>query len=88
MRRLYWQRWLLKDPAPDPDLEEIREVCRRLDAANRRFSLESDPDLIEACIFEQESLRARYRYLLRKAREERLTAPLSGTEDTDTRLSG
>ena len=30
--------------------------------------MESDSDLIEACIYEMESLRARYRYLLRTAK--------------------
>lgn len=74
---------LLKDPAPDPVLAELREVCQRLNLANQRFSLEQDGDLIEACIYEQEALRARYRYLLKAAREKRVTAPLAGIQDTD-----
>lgn len=80
----FWEKMLLKDPAPDVVLEEIREVCMRLDLANQRFSMEKDPDLIESCIYEQEALRARYRYLLREARNRRLSAPLAGLEDTDT----
>lgn len=80
----FWEKRLLKDPAHDVVLEEIREVCRRLDIANQRFSMESDPDLIESSIYEQEALRARYRYLLREARERNLSAPLAGLEDTDT----
>jgi len=36
--------------------------------------MESDSDLIEACIYEMEALRARYRYLLKAAREQGLTA--------------
>lgn len=61
---------LRADEAPHPTIEAIREVCQRLDMAEARFSMESDPDLIEGCIFEIESLRARYRYLLRTAREQ------------------
>ena len=64
---------------PHPTIEAIREVCQQLDLAQTRFSLESDPDLIESCIFEMESLRARYRYLLRSARE----AGVSCTEKSD-----
>ena len=36
--------------------------------------MESDSDLIEACIYEMEALRARYRYLLKAAREQGITA--------------
>ena len=59
--------------APHPTIEAIREVCQQLDLVQARFSMESDPDLIEGCIFEMESLRARYRYLLRTAREQGIT---------------
>ena len=58
------------DEAPHPTIEAIREVCQQLDLAQARFSMESDPDLIEGCVFEMEALRARYRYLLRTAREQ------------------
>ncbi len=64
---------LRADEAPHPTIEAIRDVCHQLDVAQMRFSMESDPDLIEDCIFEMESLRARYRYLLRMAREEGLS---------------
>ena len=56
------------DPKPDEIHEAIREVCTRLEMVNSRFEMESDSDLIEACIYEMESLRARYRYLLRTAK--------------------
>lgn len=56
---------LKSEQKPDEIHEAIREVCARLDMVNRRFEMESDSDLIEACIYEMESLRARYRYLLR-----------------------
>lgn len=59
---------------PHEILTSIREVCRQLDHVNARFEMESDSDLIEACIFEMESLRARYRYLLRIAKDLELTS--------------
>lgn len=52
---------------PHELLTAIRDTCRRMDNAKLRFEMESDSDLIEACIYEMESLRARYRYLLRMA---------------------
>lgn len=55
-------------------LTAIREVCSQLENANMRFALEKDSDLIEACIFEIESLRARYRYLLRLAKKQGVKA--------------
>ena len=61
---------LREDEPPHPTIEAIRDVCARLDAAQSRFSMETDPDRIESCIYEMESLRAEYRYLLRTAREE------------------
>ena len=60
---------------PHALLTAIRDVCRLLDNAKLRFEMESDSDLIEACIYEMEALRARYRYLLRMARLQGITAP-------------
>lgn len=63
------KRVLLKpEVRPDETREAIREVCRQLENVQSRFEMENDPDLIEACIYEMESLRARYRYLLRQAK--------------------
>ena len=65
------RRKLLRDEvAPHPIIDSIREVCDGMDAAQSRFEPESDPDLIEAAIYELQALRAKYRYLLRTAREE------------------
>ena len=55
-------------------LAAIREVCSQLENANMRFEMERDSDLIEACIYEIESLRARYRYLLRLAKKQGVKA--------------
>lgn len=59
-----------EDTPPHPIIVSIREVCARMNAAQSRFEQETDPDLVEAAIYELQSLRAQYRYLLRIAREE------------------
>lgn len=55
-------------------LEEIRNVCLEMEVVGSRFEIESDNDLIDACIYELEALRARYRYLLRIAKQEGITS--------------
>lgn len=49
-------------------IEEVREVSRLMACNDRWFELECDGDLIEACIYQREALRARYRHLLETAR--------------------
>lgn len=48
---------------------DIREVCIELNSAYARFNNETNEDLLESTIFEIEALKARYRYLLKMARE-------------------
>jgi len=50
-------------------LEDIREVKRQLKSNHAFFAMESDEDLLDAAIYQREALQARYRYLLRRARE-------------------
>lgn len=64
------QRVLRKDVEPHPVVVAIRQVCEDIDAAQNRFQCETDPDLIEASVYELQSLRSRYRYFLRLARSE------------------
>lgn len=72
------KRALLRNTVPENDvLLAIREVCSQMDSVQARFEMECDADLIDACIYELEALRARYRYLLRQARGQGLTAPQS-----------
>ena len=52
-----------------PILDEIRITVAKIHAMQHWFNTESDADLIEACVFQLESLEARYRYLLRLARD-------------------
>ena len=59
---------LREDAAPHPIIVAIRQVCESMDAVENRFKVETDPDLIEACVYEMQSLRAKYRYFLRLAR--------------------
>ncbi|HZJ78253.1 MAG TPA: DUF2508 family protein [Clostridia bacterium] len=53
-------------------IEDIRNICRMLESAYTRFQFEEDEDLVEATIYEIESLKARYRYLIRKAKEKKI----------------
>jgi hypothetical protein len=53
----------------DPLIQSIRDVCRRMEALETQFGAISDNDLLEACIYEMEALRAQYRFLLRRAKE-------------------
>ena len=50
-------------------ISDIREVRRQLEGIHAFFALESDEDLLDAAIYQREALQARYRYLLRQARE-------------------
>lgn len=65
---------LRNDQPPHEVIQAIQEVCAQLDGVQARFEMESDSDLIDACIYEMEALRARYRYLLRQAKLEGVTA--------------
>ncbi|MBO5859274.1 MAG: DUF2508 family protein [Clostridia bacterium] len=51
---------------------QLRETSERLTAAHSRFENESDEDLLDSVIYEIQSLKALYRYLLKKAKEEGL----------------
>ena len=52
---------------------ELREVMDRMSYADIWFQMEEDQDLIEACIYQQGELRARYRYLMRQAKKNQVT---------------
>ncbi|QEY34303.1 DUF2508 family protein [Caproiciproducens galactitolivorans] len=60
----------------DRIMDEIKEVCRLMACNESWFALESDENLIEACIYQRESLKSRYRYLLKQARLKGINAPL------------
>ncbi len=52
----------------------IRDVCDQLDHVQRLFEMETDEDLIDSYIYQLEALRSRYRFLLRLAKEQSLSA--------------
>lgn len=67
---------LREAPPENSDLvQAIRDVCTQLTLAENRFTMESDNDLIEAAIYETVALHARYRYLLRLAKEQGVSVP-------------
>ena len=49
-------------------MEEMRDILEQMSFNERWFQLECDENLIEACIYQRESLKARYKHLLNKAR--------------------
>lgn len=58
-------------------LAEIETVTRSIETVSARFNDLSDPDLVEACIYEMQALAARYRYLTREARRQGITKNFS-----------
>jgi hypothetical protein len=70
-------RWRHPHPQPaDPALlADLRDVQHRLKCAQERFDQLTDYDLLEACIYEMESLQAQYRYLLRQIRARGMACP-------------
>lgn len=55
-------------------LDEIKEVTRQIACTELWFEMESDSDLIEACIYQREALSARYRYLLSIAKQHEISS--------------
>lgn len=54
-------------------IEEIKSICNEMDKTNLWFQMESDSDLIEACIHQREVLNARYRYLMNKIKLDKIS---------------
>ncbi len=60
-----------KPKEPDALIEEIEAVKSALRNAQNRFDLYTDFDLTDSCIYEMEALEARYRHLIKRAKEEK-----------------
>ncbi len=59
-------------PKENDDLvEEIEAVKAQLRNVQNRFDLYTDFDMTDSCIYEMEALEARYRYLIKRAKEEK-----------------
>ncbi len=54
--------------------KEINDVCSQIACTEMWFEMEEDPDLIDSIIYQRESLIARYRYLLKKAKRYNVTS--------------
>lgn len=54
--------------------EQMDEILIKIEAAKSRFNSQIDEGLIEATIFELQSLESKYNYLCRLAKEEKATA--------------
>ena len=55
-------------------LEEYYDTLIQLRQVQAAFQQVTDPDLINACVYEMNALQRRYSYLLQRVKEERLTA--------------
>lgn len=53
-------------------ISEIRDVYSQLKYTEKWFQFEEDDDLIDACIYQREVLNAKYKYLIRKAKQENI----------------
>lgn len=69
--RIFYYEMIRKPvpPVQDSILTQIRETSLRLDNAYKRFENECNEDLIDSIIYEIQSLKALYRYLLKLAKE-------------------
>ncbi|MBO4853927.1 MAG: DUF2508 family protein [Oscillospiraceae bacterium] len=50
--------------------QELQDTAQALRCAYDRFNYVSDPELVEASVYEISSLKARYNYLLRRIKEQ------------------
>ena len=69
--KIFYYEKIRKPVKPDRDiiLTQLRETSTRLESAYRRFVNESIEDLLDSVIYEIQSLKALYRYLIKKAKE-------------------
>lgn len=69
-KAFYYEK--IRKPVSKPSdglLNQIRETSRRLENAYCRFENASDDDLLDSVIYEIQSLKALYRYLIKRAKE-------------------
>ena len=64
-----------------PLFDDLNNTRSALECAYARFDASTEPELVEACIYEINAAQARYNYLLRRVKEAGgEAAPLSGWE--------
>ena len=54
-------------------IRELRDIYAQIKCTDMWFAMEDDEDLIDASIYQREALNARYRYLLRQAKENKIS---------------
>ncbi|MBQ8868924.1 MAG: DUF2508 family protein [Oscillospiraceae bacterium] len=74
-----------KQTTADPILTEIDCVLKQIQNSKSRFDFETDYDMIDACIYEEQALLSRYSHLLSLARKKGLTC--SHTENLSVSAS-
>ena len=52
-------------------MQELKEVQKSLDRAYENFSYVVDPELIDCCIYELNAGQLRYKFLMRKMKEDK-----------------
>lgn len=52
-------------------MQELKEVQKSLDRAYENFSYVVDPELIDCCIYELNAGQMRYKFLMRKMKEDK-----------------
>lgn len=57
--------------------DEIKSISAQLACLDTWFQIEDDSDLVDACIYQRESLIAKYRYFLKKSKENALVKELA-----------
>ena len=53
-------------------LEDIDFVSRRLESIREAFDMTSEPELVDALIYEEKAMRSRFDYLIRIAKEKNI----------------
>ena len=56
-------------PETDSLVSQIRDTSQKLKSAYNRFENETNEDLLDSIIYEIQSLKALYRYLLKRAKD-------------------
>ena len=64
-----WQQPVASDPRLQELFTELGETRFALSQAYVRFDNTTEPELVDACIFELNALQSRYNYLLRLIKE-------------------
>lgn len=69
--RNFYYNVIRKPVAPKNDslIMQIRDTSQKLESAYSRFENELNEDLLDSIIYEIQSLKALYRYLLKRAKE-------------------